>query len=171
MLLEQRGCSFLRNILANSSGISLLEMIFAIAVVGLLLGFGLTSWFAMKSSQQINAAGTIVRNGSTCLENYVIHSGKIPPVSYFTAHCAASDPWHNQLIYENTGDDTAIAAVLTRTFKDINGIHPDAAWIVASFGPNGSRDLTTSAGQWDCSSGDDICLVVSKNGLLYEINK
>ena len=112
-----------------------------------------------------------MRRASTCLENYVILSGKIPPVSYFRSYCDSPDPWRNQLIYENNGDDVTVQMVSTRSFRDLNGTHPDAAWIIASTGPNGTRELVTSPALWDCSSGDDVCSVTSKNGLLYEIGK
>jgi len=155
----------------GDAGFSLLELTIVIAVIGMLLGFGITAWFSVKSSQQIMVAATVVRNASECLENYVVLSGKIPPVSFFTEHCAVADPWHNQLLYENVGDDSAIQDVVPKTFEDTNGSHPDAAWIVASAGLNGVRDLTTSSSRWNCATGDDICHVVSKNRLLYELGK
>lgn len=152
-------------------GLTLIEMLLAITIIGLILSYGLTAWLSMKSSQQISAAATIVKMASECLENYVILSGKIPPQSFFAAHCVVLDPWQNQLIYENNGDDQEIASVVAKTFRDENGDHPDAAWIIASTGPDGARSMTTSATVWNCSTGDDLCRIVTKNALLYEIHK
>jgi len=152
-------------------GFSLLELTIVITVIGVLLGFGISAWFSVKSSQQVTVAATVVRTASECLENYVILTGKIPPVSFFTERCTVADPWHNQLLYENVGDDTELKTVVPKTFKDEYGRHPDAVWIIASGGMNGLRDVQTSALQWDCSAGDDICQVVSKNRLLYELGK
>ena len=156
---------------SGEGGLTLIEILLAITIVGLILGYGLTAWLSMKSSQQVSAAATIVKTASECLENYVILSGKIPPQSFFAAHCAALDPWRQNLIYENSGDNQEIASVVSRTFRDENGDHPDAAWIIVSTGPNKIRNMTASATLWNCSSGDDVCRIVSKNALLYEIHK
>lgn len=155
----------------SEMGFSLFELLLVITIVGLILSFSVSAWLSMKSSQRVSATATRIQTATNCLENYVIHSGTIPPRSYFAAHCAGTDSWGSQLVYENNGDDIAIAGVTSKTFRDEFGDHPDAAWLVASFGPDKTRDYSSTAVLWDCSLGDDLCRVTTKNALYYEINQ
>ena len=157
--------------LANKKGFTLVEILLVVTIVGLILSFSVAAWLSMKSSQQISSTATLLKTASQCLDSYVIHSGKIPPQAYYIAHCSRLDPWGNILQYANNGDDREIANVTTRTFRDEIGDHPDAAWIIVSFGPDRTRNYLSSATLWDCSTGDDICQMTSKNALFYEITK
>lgn len=163
--------AFFRQTYRDSSGVTLLEMTFVLIVVGIMLGFGTVAWQSMKSSQKISAAKTILRTEELCLKNFVLHSETVPPTSYFTSRCNSNDPWGNELIYENSGDSDSIKAITPRILRDEFGDHPDAAWILVSFGPNGTRDFTSSPTMWDCSTGDDICRTTTRNGLLNEISQ
>ena len=156
---------------ADQKGFTLVELLLVVTVIGLILSFSVTAWLSMKSSQQISSTATLLKTASQCLESYVIHSGKIPPQAYYIAHCSRVDPWGNILQYDNIGDDREIANVTTRTFRDLVGNHPDAAWIITSFGPDRTRNFLSTATLWDCSTGDDLCQMASKNALFYEITK
>ncbi len=155
----------------NNHGFTLIELLLVITIVGLILSFSVSAWLSMKSSQQISSTTVLIKTAAQCLESYVIHSGKIPPQAYFIAHCSHLDPWGNTLGYENNGDDREIAKVTTRTYRDENGDHPDAAWIITSFGPDRTREFLSTASLWDCSTGDDLCQMTSRNALFYEISK
>lgn len=157
--------------MSDNRGFTLLENLLVITIVGLLLSFSVTAWQTIKSSQQISSTVTLLKTASQCLESYVIHSERIPPASYFIAHCSRLDPWGNAILYENNGDNQEVANVISKTLKDKSGDHPDAAWIVTSFGPDRTRNVLSSATLWDCSTGDDLCRATSKNGLFYEINR
>lgn len=156
---------------SDHQGFTLIELSMVITVIGLLLSFGITSWMSMKTSQQISAANTTLKTVSNCLINYVIHSGTIPPQAYFSKHCSASDPWGENIVYYNSGDSQKISSLTTRTVTDENGSHIDAAWVLVSSGPNKTIETTSSPSLWDCSPGDDLCHITSKNNLIYEINK
>lgn len=155
----------------KNHGFTLIELLLAITIVGLILSFSVTAWLSMKSSQQISSTAVLLKTAAQCLESYVVHSGKIPPQTYFIAHCRRLDPWGNNLFYENNGDDREIAKVTTKSYRDGNGDHPDAAWIIGSPGPNRTRQLLSTTTLWDCATGDDLCHMTSRNGLFYEINK
>ena len=118
----------------NTRGFTLIELLLAITIVGLILSFSVSAWLSMKNSQQISTTAILIKTTAQCLESYVIHSGKIPPLEYFEKHCMRQDPWGNNLIYENTGDDLEIAKATPRTYRDDSGDHPDAAWIITSLG-------------------------------------
>lgn len=153
----------------NTTGFTLVEMTMVLVVVGLVIGFGYTAWLSMKNSQQISAVKTTLRTVSECLTNYVLHSEQLPPQTYFTTRCRQTDPWGNSLLYENTGDNVNIALINPKTFRDSGGDFPDGAWMIISLGPDQTRSYTSSATLWDCSTGDDLCYVVTKNALLHEI--
>lgn len=155
----------------QQQGFTLIELSMVIAVVGLLLSFGVTSWMSMKTSQQIAAANATLRTAARCLTGYVIHSEKIPPHTYFTTHCTAKDPWGQNIIYYNNGDNRPITGVTTKIVRDMNGDHPDGAWLLVSSGPDTTITTNSTASRWDCTPGDDLCHTTSKNRLLYEINK
>lgn len=155
----------------KQQGFTLIELAMVITVVGFLLSFGVTSWMSMKTSQQISAANAALRTAARCLTGYVIHSEKIPPHAYFTEHCTDKDPWGQDIIYYNNGDDRLISTVTTKIVRDMNGDHPDAAWLLVSSGPDTTVATTSSTSLWDCTPGDDLCHSTSKNTLLYEINK
>jgi len=152
-------------------GFTLVELALVLTVVGLLLTFGTSAWMSMKTSQQISAAETALKTASSCLSNYVIHSGKTPPQAYFTRHCRETDPWGEDLLYYNNGDglDTTIAP--TKVVRDSEGDHPDAIWLVVSSGINTTIETSSSATLWDCSGGDDLCHFVTKSELIYERNR
>lgn len=153
----------------RQEGFTLLEMTMVLIVVGLIIGFGFTAWMSMKSSQQISAAKTTLRTGSECLVSYVLHSERIPPQTYFSGNCSIADPWGNSLLYENSGDNVSVDAIIAKTFRDNSGDFPDAAWLVVSKGPDGVRNYSSTPTLWDCSNGDDLCQIMTKNNLLYEI--
>ena len=155
----------------KQQGFTLIELAMVITVVGLLLSFSVSSWMSMRTSQQISAANATLTTAARCLTSYVIHSEKIPPHAYFTEHCTAKDPWGQNIIYYNNGDDRPIAAVTTKIVRDMNGDHPDAAWLLISSGPDTTVTTTSSTSLWDCTPGDDLCQTTSRNTLLYEINK
>jgi prepilin-type N-terminal cleavage/methylation domain-containing protein len=155
----------------HQQGFTLIELALVIAVMGLLLSFGVVAWMSMKTSQQVSAVKTTLTSVSNCLSNYVIHSGTIPPQTYYTKHCSVLDPWGNSIIYYNTGDNQDVSAVTTKTLRDENGDHPDAAWILASSGPDGNITISSTTTLWDCSGGDDLCQATSKSILTYEIHK
>ncbi|MFT5700359.1 MAG: prepilin-type N-terminal cleavage/methylation domain-containing protein [Desulforhopalus sp.] len=155
----------------DQKGFTLIELAMVVTAMGLLLSFGIVSWMSMKTSQQISAANTTLQTVSTCLINYVIHSGTIPPQAYFTNHCTKKDPWGNNIVYYNNGDNQTISTVTTKTVRDASGDHPDTAWILVSSGLDGITDVTSTSLLWDCSPGDDLCHATSKSILIYEINK
>lgn len=155
----------------NQDGFTLVETAIVITVFGILLSFVTVAWLSMKSSQQISSAGTVLQTVSNCLQDYVIHSKTIPPQSYFTQHCADTDPWGSNILYYNNGDDVQVSAVVTKTVRDTNGDHVDGAFIVVSSGPDRTLQMSSSATLWDCSSGDDLCNTTSKNTLIYETNR
>lgn len=156
---------------SNNHGFTLIELALVITVIGILLSFGISAWMSMKTSQQISAANATLKTVSNCLINYTIHSGTIPPQAYFTKHCVASDPWGENVVYYNNGDDQEISLVTTKITTDSTGDHPDTAWILVSSGLNKTVETTSTATIWDCSPGDDLCHSTSKNTLIYEINK
>lgn len=155
----------------NNNGFTILELAVVLVVIGLLISFGVVAWISMKNSQQVSTSRTLLRIASDCLTTYVIHSEQIPPQAYFTSKCASNDPWGNSLLYENSGDNVRVDTVVAKTFRDGSGDYPDAAWIVYSTGADRTKNMTTSSSLWNCSTGDDICQVITKNALLYEINK
>lgn len=155
----------------GSKGFSLLEMTFILVIIGMIAGFGLSAWTSMKYSQQISASRTRLRIAAECLSQYVLHSERIPPTSYFQNRCAAKDAWGSELIYENSGDDLEISTVPTRTYRDDTGSSPDAVWILVSPGPDTGRDFTSSSTQWDCSGGDDLCHMTTRNALHYAMRQ
>lgn len=155
----------------NDRGFTILELALVITVIGLLLSFGISAWMSMKTSQQISAANATLKTVTNCLINYSIHSATIPPQSYFTKHCVASDPWGTNIVYYNNGDDQEISTVTTKTVRDATGDHPDAAWILVSGGLNKTVETVSTVSMWDCSPGDDLCHYTSKNTLSYEINR
>ena len=155
----------------GNRGFTLIELAMVITVIGLLLSFATASWMSMKTSQQISAANTTLKTASHCLVNYTIHSGTVPPQAYFSSHCNTRDPWGENIVYYNNGDNLNISSVTTKIMRDDSGDHPDAAWILVSRGPNQILDITSNTTMWDCSPGDDLCHTTSKNTLIYEINK
>lgn len=155
----------------NNHGFTLIELAIVITVIGLLLSFAITSWMSMKTSQQISAANATLKTVSNCLINYSIHSGTIPPQTYFTKYCIKSDPWGKNISYYNNGDNQNISLVTTKITRDATGDHPDTAWLLVSGGPNETVEITSTATMWDCSPGDDLCHTTSKNTLIYEINQ
>lgn len=155
----------------NKKGFTILELAVVLTVIGLIIGFGVTAWISTKNSQQVSTVRTVLKISSECLMSYVIHSEETPPLSYFNKKCDATDPWGNSLLYENTGDNVKVANIVSKTFRDSNGDKPDAAWIVYTTGANRTVDLVSTPTLWDCSNGDDICHVVTKNALFYEIHK
>lgn len=155
----------------NIHGFTIIELAMVITVMGLLLSFGITSWMSMKTSQQISAANATLKTVSNCLINYSIHSATIPPQTYYTKHCIKSDPWGENIVYYNNGDNQKIPLAITKTARDATGDHPDTAWLLVSGGPNKTVETTTTPSMWDCSPGDDLCHTTSKNTLIYEINK
>ncbi len=155
----------------NAAGFTLIELAFAITVIGLLLSFGISSWMSMKTTHQISATNTTLQSASSCLSNYVIHSGVTPPQAYFTSRCSDTDSWGEKVIFYNNGDGQQLTSTGTKTVRDRDGDHPDALWLLVSSGPNGVIETTSSATVWDCSAGDDLCTFTSKNALIYETNK
>lgn len=155
----------------DTRGFTLIELLLVITVVGLILSFSVTAWLSMKRSQQISTTAVLLKTAAQCLKSYVIHSGTIPPQDYFIAHCRRRDPWGSDLSYENTADNREITQVTTKTYRNESGDHPDAAWIITSPGPDKTRQLVTSPSLWDCSIGDDLCQMTSRNTLFYEITK
>lgn len=155
----------------NNHGFTIIELALVITVIGLLLSFGISAWMSMKTSQQISAANATLKTVTNCLINYTIHSGTIPPQSYFTKHCVVSDPWGKNIVYYNNGDNREISTVTTKIVRDSTGDHPDASWILISSGLNKTVETTSTASMWDCSPGDDLCHYTSKNTLIYETNK
>lgn len=155
----------------SQQGFTLIELAFVITVMGLLLSFSVVAWMSMKTSQQLSAAKTTLTSVSNCLSNYVIHSGTIPPQAYFTLHCVKQDPWGENIIYYNNGDNQKVSAIIAKIFRDESGDHPDAAWILASSGPDKIINVSSTPTLWDCSGGDDLCQATSKSILIYEINK
>ena len=152
-------------------GFTLVELSLVIVVIGLLLGFGITAWMSMKTSQQISATTTTLKTAASCLSKYVIHSEQTPAQTYFSKRCVDVDPWGQDIIYYNNGDNQEISSATTKTVRDGDGDHPDALWMIVSSGPNGTIETTSSATLWDCSLGDDLCQYTTKNALVYEINK
>lgn len=155
----------------NAAGFTLIELAFAITVIGFLLSFGVTAWMSMKTTHQISATETTLKSASSCLSNYVIHSGVTPPQAYFTNSCSDTDSWGEKIIYYNNGDGLQLLSATTKTVRDRDGDHPDALWVIVSSGPNGVVETTSTATVWDCSAGDDLCTFTSKNVLIYETNK
>ncbi len=160
-----------RKIYDTVKGFSLLELAMVITVLGLLLSFMSVAWISMKTSQQFSSAKIVLETAANCLQDYVIHSRTIPPRNYFTQYCADSDPWGNAVAYFNSVDNQNIAAVTGKTLRTADGTHPDTAFILVSPGPDRSITLSSTAALWDCSSGDDLCLPITKNTLIYEISK
>ena len=155
----------------NTQGFTLIELLLVITLIGLILSFSVSAWLSMKRSQQISTTAVLIKTAAQCLESYTIHSGKIPPQAYFNDHCSRLDPWGNTLRYENNGDDREIAKVTPKTYRDESGSHPDAAWIINSLGPDRTRQMVSTTSLWDCSIGDDLCQMTSRNTLFYEITK
>lgn len=155
----------------NNHGFTIIELAMVITVMGLLLSFSIASWMSMKTSQQISAANAALKTVSNCLINYAIHSGTIPPQTYYTRHCIASDPWGENIVYFNNVDNQEIPLVTTKIARDATGDHPDTAWLLVSGGLNKNVETTTTLSMWDCTPGDDLCHTTSKNTLIYEINK
>lgn len=155
----------------NATGFTLIELAFAITVIGLLLSFGVTAWMSMKTTHQISATKTTLQSASSCLANYVLHSEVTPPQAYFTSKCSDTDSWGENIVYYNNGDGIQLTSATSKTVRDEVGDHPDALWLVVSAGPNGIIETTSSATVWDCSLGDDLCDFTSKKILIYETRK
>ena len=155
----------------NDRGFTLVEIALVITVIGLLLTFGVSAWTSMKTSQQISATNTTLKTVSSCLTNYVIHSGTVPPQTYFTNKCLETDAWGQDLAYYNNGEDIKVTSASTKTVRDSRGDNPDGLWLVVSGGPNGVIETSSTSSPWDCSTSDDLCHFTSKNTLIYETNK
>ncbi len=165
-----KDCSTVRYF-GSKGGFTLFELLLVITIFGIIVSIGVTAWFSMRTSQQISSTVTFLKTASKCMENYVIHSRKITPQSYFLSNCSRLDPWGNAIMYQNSGDDQNVASAATKIFRDENGDHPDTVWIMTSFGPDGIQDMVSTAALWDCSSGDDLCQTLTRNTLIYAISQ
>lgn len=154
----------------QGSGFTLLELAVVLVVVGLLMGFSVTAWKSMQSSQRISAARSQLTTVSRCLEEYVLHSEKIPPQSYFNDRCRARDPWGENMYYQSSGDDQEVVHVGTKFLQDNNGTYPDAVWVLVSSGPDRIQQMVESpAGVWNCAGSDDLCVFTTRNDLVRQI--
>ncbi len=151
------------------NGFTILELSFVLAIIGLVVGFGVSSWNAMQHSRRLAAARTDLETTNICLENYAIHSGRIPDQAYYQRHCTAKDPWSGTIIYENTGDNQEILNAGTKPLQDSDGLHPDVVWVLVSTGKNLSRDSVSTTSGWDCTPGDDLCHFQTRNDLLARL--
>jgi prepilin-type N-terminal cleavage/methylation domain-containing protein len=178
---------------SRSAGFTLIEMSVVILIIGLIMGISVSAWVSMKDSQEYAKVKTQLAVANDCLLGQAITSESLPSKSWFERYCQTIDPWGTPLEYENscgTGDETCQFDKIDNTtpekrFKPSTSVTtgetglPGAVWLISSNGPNRDKDLTASETLWDCTNDlsadkkedrkDDLCEIMSKNRLYYEM--
>ncbi len=154
----------------GSPGYTLLELALALVVIGLLMGLAIPAWQSMQRTQRLAATRAHLEAVGRCLEEYVLHSERIPPQAYFVANCRRNDAWGEPILYQSSGDGQEVAHVGTKTLQDNNGTYPDVVWVIVSTGPDRTGQLVTTPTTWNCA-GDDLCIFATRNDLICQISR
>ncbi len=151
----------------NSSGFTLLELMVAIAILGILLGMGIPSYNAMTESSQLRAVSHNLTTATQLARSEAISRRETAAVcranAGFTA-CGFANDWSNGwLVVEQTGANLQVAA-------DVDVIRTwEAVDIVVSGAVNGfvfdRSGRATTTGQLRVQNGTDSrCLFVIGSG-------
>jgi general secretion pathway protein G len=132
------------------SGFTLLELMVAIAVVGLLLGIAVPTYFDRVNKLKVGQAKQDLTMLSAAIERYrTAHDFKLPETLNDVLHQPMNDPWGNPYQYLSFSSD---APGITGKIRKDHNLHPlNSEFDLYSMGADGTSaaPLTAKASRDD----------------------